>query len=44
MRRQLKLDSRCSSIVGMTKWGVDYSFDCTGNVQSCARRRCAHRG
>ena len=22
-----------SVIVGMTKWGVDYSFDCTGNTQ-----------
>ena len=20
-------------IVGMTEWGVDYSFDCTGNVE-----------
>lgn len=22
-----------SHIVSMTKWGVDYSYDCTGNVQ-----------
>ena len=32
-------------IVGMTKWGVDYSFDCTGNVQVMrAALECAHRG
>lgn len=29
----------------MTKWGVDYSFDCTGNVQVMrAALECAHRG
>lgn len=32
-------------IVGMTKWGVDYSFDCTGNVQVMrSALECAHRG
>jgi S-(hydroxymethyl)glutathione dehydrogenase/alcohol dehydrogenase len=32
-------------IVGMTKWGVDYSFDCTGTVQVMrAALECAHRG
>ena len=32
-------------IVGMTKWGVDYSFDCTGNVEVMrAALECAHRG
>ena len=32
-------------IVGMTKWGVDYSFDCTGNVNVMrAALECAHRG
>jgi len=29
----------------MTKWGVDYSFDCTGNVNVMrAALECAHRG
>ena len=29
----------------MTKWGVDYSFDCTGNTQVMrAALECAHRG
>jgi S-(hydroxymethyl)glutathione dehydrogenase / alcohol dehydrogenase len=29
----------------MTKWGVDYSFDCTGNVDVMrAALECAHRG
>jgi S-(hydroxymethyl)glutathione dehydrogenase/alcohol dehydrogenase len=29
----------------MTPWGVDYSFDCTGNVQVMrAALECAHRG
>lgn len=29
----------------MTKWGVDYTFDCTGNVQVMrAALECAHRG
>jgi len=32
-------------IVGMTKWGVDYSFDCTGNVDVMrSALECAHRG
>lgn len=32
-------------IVGMTKWGVDYSFDCTGNVNVMrSALECAHRG
>jgi S-(hydroxymethyl)glutathione dehydrogenase / alcohol dehydrogenase len=34
-----------SVIVGMTKWGVDYSFDCTGNVEVMrSALECAHRG
>ena len=34
-----------SVIVGMTQWGVDYSFDCTGNVEVMrAALECAHRG
>jgi len=34
-----------SHIVGMTKWGVDYSYDCTGNVDVMrAALECAHRG
>jgi len=29
----------------MTKWGVDYSFDCTGNVNVMrSALECAHRG
>merc|ERR1712176_1331062 len=29
----------------MTKWGVDYTFDCTGNVEVMrAALECAHRG
>jgi S-(hydroxymethyl)glutathione dehydrogenase / alcohol dehydrogenase len=29
----------------LTKWGVDYSFDCTGNVQVMrSALECAHRG
>jgi S-(hydroxymethyl)glutathione dehydrogenase/alcohol dehydrogenase len=29
----------------MTKWGVDYSFDCTGNVEVMrAALECSHRG
>lgn len=29
----------------LTKWGVDYSFDCTGNVDVMrAALECAHRG
>lgn len=32
-------------IVGMTQWGVDYTFDCTGNVEVMrAALECAHRG
>lgn len=34
-----------SEVVSMTKWGVDYSFDCTGNVQVMrAALECCHRG
>lgn len=34
-----------SHIVSLTKWGVDYSFDATGNVQIMrAALECAHRG
>ncbi len=30
---------------GMTEWGVDYSFDCTGNTEVMrAALECAHRG
>lgn len=29
----------------LTQWGVDYTFDCTGNVQVMrAALECAHRG
>ncbi len=29
----------------MTEWGVDYSFECVGNVQLMrAALECAHRG
>lgn len=32
-------------IVGMTQWGVDFTFDCTGNVAVMrAALECAHRG
>jgi len=32
-------------IVGLTKWGVDYSFDCTGNVEVMrSALESAHRG
>ena len=32
-------------IVEMTEWGVDYSFECVGNVQLMrAALECAHRG
>merc|ERR1719230_848247 len=32
-------------IVGMTKWGVDYSFDCTGNTEVMrSALEAAHRG
>jgi S-(hydroxymethyl)glutathione dehydrogenase/alcohol dehydrogenase len=32
-------------IIGLTKWGVDYSFDATGNVSVMrAALECAHRG
>ena len=31
--------------MGMTTWGVDYTFDCTGNVEVMrAALECAHRG
>ena len=34
-----------SKIVNMTKWGVDYTYDCTGNVEVMrAALECAHRG
>jgi S-(hydroxymethyl)glutathione dehydrogenase/alcohol dehydrogenase len=33
------------AIVEMTEWGVDYSFECVGNVQLMrAALECAHRG
>jgi len=32
-------------IIGMTQWGVDYTFDCTGNVGVMRTAlECAHRG
>ena len=32
-------------IVAMTQWGVDFSYDCTGNVQVMrSALECAHRG
>jgi S-(hydroxymethyl)glutathione dehydrogenase/alcohol dehydrogenase len=32
-------------LVGMTKWGVDYTFDCTGNTEVMrAALEAAHRG
>lgn len=32
-------------IVGMTEWGVDFSFECIGNVEVMrAALECAHRG
>ena len=32
-------------IIGMTNWGVDYSFECVGNVQLMrAALECCHRG
>jgi len=34
-----------SVIVGMTGWGADYTFDCTGNVNVMrSALECAHRG
>lgn len=34
-----------SVIVEMTKWGAEYTFDCTGNVKVMrAALECAHRG
>lgn len=34
-----------SVIVEMTEWGVDFSFDCTGNVEVMrSALECAHRG
>jgi S-(hydroxymethyl)glutathione dehydrogenase/alcohol dehydrogenase len=33
------------TIVEMTKWGVDYSYDCTGNTEVMrSALECAHRG
>merc|ERR1719382_1319761 len=42
----LEHDKIQSYIAGtLTPWGVDYSFDCTGNVQVMrAALECAHRG
>lgn len=32
-------------LVGMTKWGIDYTFECTGNTEVMrAALECAHRG
>ena len=32
-------------LVGQTKWGVDYTFDCTGNTEVMrAALEAAHRG
>ena len=32
-------------LVGMTKWGIDYTFDCTGNTEVMrAALESAHRG
>jgi S-(hydroxymethyl)glutathione dehydrogenase / alcohol dehydrogenase len=32
-------------IVGMTEWGVDFSFECIGNVDVMrAALECSHRG
>lgn len=42
-----KLDKPVQQYIAgdMTPWGVDYSFDCTGNVQVMrAALECAHRG
>lgn len=41
-----KLDKPVQAhIVEMTKWGVDNTFDCTGNVNVMrAALECAHRG
>lgn len=41
-----KLDKPVQShIVEMTKWGADYTFDCTGNTAVMrAALECAHRG
>jgi hypothetical protein len=41
-----KLDKPVQAhIVEMTTWGVDYTFDCTGNVSVMrAALECAHRG
>lgn len=45
----LDLPPGCASIqahiVSMTKWGADFTFDCTGNVEVMrAALECAHRG
>mmetsp|Transcript_35084 Transcript_35084/g.84973 ORF Transcript_35084/g.84973 Transcript_35084/m.84973 type:complete len:302 (-) Transcript_35084:58-963(-) len=42
-----KIDKPVQKIIAgeMTPWGVDYSFDCTGNVNVMrAALECAHRG
>jgi S-(hydroxymethyl)glutathione dehydrogenase / alcohol dehydrogenase len=32
-------------IIGLTEWGVDYTFECIGNVDVMrAALECAHRG
>jgi S-(hydroxymethyl)glutathione dehydrogenase/alcohol dehydrogenase len=38
-------DPIAQTIVGLTKWGVDFSFDCTGNTEVMrSALECAHRG
>ena len=42
-----KIDKPIQQIIAgeLTDWGVDYSFDCTGNVKVMrAALECAHRG
>ena len=42
---ELIIDLICLFICLFVRWGVDYSFDCTGNVQVMrAALECAHRG
>ncbi len=39
------VDDTADAIVDMTDGGVDYSFDCTGNVEVMGQAlKCAHRG
>ncbi|KAH8069684.1 alcohol dehydrogenase [Aureococcus anophagefferens] len=42
----LELDGPVAAhLVGLTQWGVDYTFDCTGNTEVMrAALECAHRG